>query len=608
MFRTLKDDIMEYFSSRSIIALCLIFLACLVLVCRLLYLQLIKYEELYALSENNRIRIMRVRADRGFIKDRNGILLVKNAPAYEVEIIKEDTPSVDTVLGKVTSLINIDTNSVKVRVNRAAPYEPVRVARGLSFEDLSFILEHSEEYPGLQIITAPMRSYHDSRILSHTIGYIGEVNEREAKLDGYKPGYLIGKAGLEKQFEETLKGKDGTMRVEVDHVGRIIEKLSEEASTPGKNLILSIDYRLQEFLSQQMAGRQGAAVVLDGRDGSLLALYSAPYYNLDSFNPYIRDEDWQKLIKDPAKPLINRTVEGAYPPGSVYKILVAIAGLSEGLITKDTKFHCPGSYRVSPRSSIVHNCWKKSGHGDLNLTEALTQSCDVYFYNLGVLLGIDKLHEYSTKLGLGHLTGVALPNEKSGVFPSKEWKLINRKEPWYPGETVNIAIGQGYTTTTPLQIATMVSSVFNGGTVYKPKIALAFEDAVSGELENINPEIVLKMNIPESARQIVMDGIVKAVEERGGTAWRARVHGIKVGGKTGTAQVVSMRWVENLSENEIPEHHRDHSWFAGIYPADNPRYTIVVMLEHGGSGGRSSAPVAGSLIKYMLELGYVEGN
>jgi penicillin-binding protein 2 len=607
-FRTLKDDVMEYFTGRGFLAMVLVFLACLLLAGRLIYLQLFKYDELTDLSEKNRIRVMRVRADRGFIKDRNMLLLVKNAPAYELELIKEDTPNSEETLKQVANVIPMDIEAVHTRVRNSAPYEAVRIARGLKFEDISHILEFSDNYPGVQIVTAPMRSYHDSYILSHMMGYIAEVSEDEAKLEGYKSGFVIGKSGLEKQYETDLRGRDGSMRVEVDHVGRIMKTLSEDPPVPGKNLVLSIDFRIQEYLAQLMDGRQGAAVVLDGNDGSLLALYSAPNYDLDMFNPFLSEEYWNTLRNDPRKPLLNRTVEGAYPPGSTYKILVAAAGLMEGLIDVNTKYYCGGSYKFTPRSNIVHNCWKKGGHGEISLLNALSESCDVYFYNLGVALGIDKLHEYSTTLGLGHMTGVALPNEKTGVFPSKGWKLQYRKEPWYPGETVNISIGQGYTTTTPLQLAVMVSSVFGGGRVYEPRIALALEDQLSGELTPLEPRSTQEIEIPEDVRKLVMKGLVMGVERRGGTAWRARVPGVSIGGKTGTAQVVSLKWVENMEEAEIPEHFRDHSWFTGIYPADNPRYTVVIMLEHGGSGGKSSAPVGGALIKHMVELGYAGNN
>jgi penicillin-binding protein 2 len=366
---------------------------------------------------------------------------------------------------------------------------------------------------------------------------------------------------------------------------------------------LTIDYGIQNYASELMDGRAGAIVVLDNTDNSVLAMYSAPTYDAAFFAPFITTENWVKLSTDPKKPLLNRTVEGAYPPGSVFKILVALAGLEEGIVTTDTEFFCSGAYRF-PNSNIVHQCWNHSGHGRISLKQALSLSCDVYFYNLGVAIGVDKLHEYATKYGLGHLSGIDLPNEKTGVFPSREWKLKTLKEPWYSGETVNISIGQGYVTTTPLQVAIMYSSIFNGGIVYTPRIVEAYEDPETGERQVLPPVVQAKHPVDPYAAKMVMDGIVMGVYAPGGTAWRGRVKGIEYGGKTGTAQVVSLRRTENMARDKIPEEWRDHSWYAGIYPAENPRYVVVVMVEHGGSGGASSAPVAGKIIERMLELGY----
>lgn len=604
-FQPLKDHIMKYFNNRTRLGAVVILILCLILAGRLIYLQLFMYEELAALSENNRIRIMRVRADRGFIKERGGILLVKNTPGYELELIKEDVDNVSAMLDNISEVIRIDKEKVMRRVQRAYLYEPAKVTRGLNFAEISYFMEHSEDYKGIQFIADPMRSYYDGRIMSHLLGYMGEINEQEiTRLQEYQQGDSIGRSGLERQFENILRGKDGSRRVVVDSVGRVQETLSEIPPVPGKNIVLTLDYNLQKHIDTLMEGRQGSVVVLNINDHSVLAMYSAPNYDLEMFNPFITDANWTKLVTDERKPLLNKPIEGAYPPGSIYKILVAVAGLMEGVITPETTFYCSGSYKATARTNIVHNCWLRGGHGEMNLRKALAESCDVYFYNLGTILGIDKLNEYSRKLGLGYITRIALPNEKSGIFPSKEWKIEARGEPWYPGETVNISIGQGYITTTPLQIAVMVGSIFNGGNVYVPRIVDAIEDPITGEKEVLPPQLASSLPIPEDVRKLVMDGIVAAVEERRGTSWRARVKDVRLGGKTGTAQVISLKHTENLSEDEIPERWRDHSWFSGIYPADKPRYSIVVMLEHGGSGGKSSAPVAGEIIRWMVAAGY----
>jgi penicillin-binding protein 2 len=597
---------MLYFKQRGKYASLAILIVCLILGARLLHLQLFQYEELYRLSENNRIREVRVRADRGFIKDHNGVLLVKNMPGYEMEVIKEDAKSVKTLIDNLSTVVDIDKNATMKRIRRSYIYEPVRIARGLSFEEISFFMERSSDYAGLQFTADPMRSYINDRIFSHVVGYLGEVNDEEVEaLKTYTAGDSIGKSGIEKQYESALRGKDGSRLVEVDNVGRVIDVLSETPAVPGQNVILTLDYRLQLYIDNILQGRQGSVVVLDGKDNSVLALYSAPTYDLSMFNPAISDENWKTLINDPRKPLVNRPIEGAYPPGSVFKILGAVAGLAENTVTTDTTFFCGGSFKVNPQSSIVHNCWAREGHGKMNLLDGISHSCDVYFYNMGTQLGIDKFHEYATAFSLGRLTGIDLPNERTGLFPSREWKLKYKKEAWYPGETVNISIGQGYVTSTPLQVAVMVSSIFNGGKIYTPRIVEATEDPVTGERTTFEPVLEREFPITQEIRDFVMSALVKAVDDMRGTAWRARVAGMKLGGKTGTAQVVSMKRIEDMEEEEIPEQWRDHSWFTGVFPAENPRYTVVVMLEHGGSGGKSGAPVGGAVMNKMLELGYV---
>jgi penicillin-binding protein 2 len=602
-FQPLKENVMNYFDSRVRFAVVIVILLCAAIVFRLMNLQIFRYNELAALSENNSVRIMRIRADRGFIKDRSGKNLVINSPGYEIEIIKEDTKNIDKLLDNLSEIVLLDKKKVMGRLKRSYFYEPVKVTRGLNFEELSYFMEHSEDYPGVQFIADPMRSYDNSTIFSHILGYVAEVNEQEVA-EGYQPGDIVGRSGLERQFEKELSGISGSRRVIVDSFGRVMETLNETPPTPGKNIILTIDYNLQSYIDTIMNGRVGSIVVLDNTDNSILALYSSPTFDLNNFNPFITDENWQKLANDPQKPLLNRSIEGTYPPGSVFKIMVAVAGLMEGVITPETSFYCNGSFKATARTNIVHNCWRRYGHGEMKLRRAISESCDVYFYNVGYLLGIDKLSEYAKKFGLGMQTQIDLPNEKTGVFPSREWKMQTLKEQWYPGETVNISIGQGYTTTTPLQVATMTASIFNGGKVYAPRLVSAIEDPVTGARAEVASKLISQVDIPKEVRDIVMAGLVDAVEDKHGTSWRARVADIKLGGKTGTAQVISLKRTENMKDEDIPLHWRDHSWFAGIYPSDNPRYSVVVLIEHGGSGGRSSAPLAGTVIDKMISLGY----
>lgn len=607
LFRTLKDDVLYYFKSRTFFATLIIFTFGLGLLVRLFYLQVVQYEDYAKLSDSNRIRINRIPAERGFILDRNGNILVKNVPAYELRIIKEDTQDVDGLLKSINAVIPFDIVKAKNNIKKSYLYEPTVILRGLDFSLVAYFLEHSADYDGLQIDLQSVRDYTDGVALSHILGYMGEVSENELKsLDKYLGGEVIGKGGVENFYENALRGVNGARQVEVNNVGRVLEILNEKDPEPGKNIYLTIDYNLQKYLSDTFGSEKMAITVMDIKDNSILAMFSAPSYDLNMFTPFILDGEWNTLIRNPNKPLMNRNIEGRYPPGSVYKVVMALAGLKEGLITTESTFKCAGSYRLNAR--FVYNCWKRAGHGDMNLRRALAESCDVYFYNLGRLLEIDKIQEYSNFFSFGHKTGIDLPNEMAGFFPSKEWKTLKKNEPWFPGETIITSIGQGYMNVTPLQVGVMMSGIFNGGKIYKPHVAYKVVSNADGKVEEIKPELLREMSISPEIDKAIMDGLVDAVYTRKGTSQRAQIAEFKIGGKTGTAQVVSLRRTENMRDEDIPESWRDHSWFTGVFPVEEPRYVIVVMKEHGGGGGASAAPIGGKVIKKMMELGYVKAD
>lgn len=607
LFRTLKDDVQLFFKNKIFFALLVLAFFALVLFVRLFYLQVIKYEDFAQLSDSNRIRINRIAAERGFILDRNGKILVKNVPAYELRIVKEDVADLDALLKKINEIVPFNIEKAKRNIKQSYLYQPTVILRGLDFSRVAYFLEHSSDYNGLEIDLQSVRDYTDGTALSHVLGYMGEISEEELKnSDYYQGGDVIGKSGVENFYEETLRGVNGARKVEVNNVGRVLEILNEKDPEPGKDIFLTIDYDLQKYLADTFSGASAAITVLDIKDNSVLAMYSAPSYDLNMFTPFIRDEEWSELIRNPQKPLMNRNIEGRYPPGSVYKVLVALAGLKEGLITPETTVKCTGSYRLNAHYS--YNCWKRGGHGEMNLRKALAESCDVYFYDLGRRLEIDKIQEYSNFFSFGNITGIDLPNEKAGFFPSKEWKSLSKKEAWFPGETIITSIGQGYMNVTPLQIGVMMSGIFNGGKIYKPRVTNKIKSNMDGTTDDIKPELLREMQIPEEMSKIIMDGLVDAVYGKKGTSRRARIAEFKIGGKTGTAQVVSLRRTENMRDKDIPEHWRDHSWFTGIFPAEDPKYVIVVMREHGGGGGTSAAPIGGDVIKKMMELGYVKAD
>jgi len=601
LFRFLEDNILLKYKRRSFFLIIIAALFFSLLVFRLYYLQIYSYEKYKKLSEDNRIRILRVKAQRGFIKDRKGRILVRNAPSYNLSIIREDAKDLDKLLEKISRVIDIDVSAVREKVVKSYFYNPVVIYRGLDFSEVSYFYEHLQDYPGIRIDMDTVRSYTDGFAYSHIVGYMGEINDRELnRYENYMAGDLIGKTGIEKVYEKQLKGKNGAKQVEVNSLGQVVKTINTKLPTPGKNVVLSIDLKLQQFVMDLLKGKKGSIVVLDILNNNVLVMFSSPSYDLNRFVPYIRSDYWKFLNNSPSKPMINRAIEGLYPPGSVFKLLMATAAIEEGKVEKDDTFRCDGIFRYG---SYEYSCWKSYGHGDVDLKRSIVESCDIYYYNVGLKLGIDLINEYAKNFYLGRKTGIDLPNEKQGLFPDRNWKKQAYSQPWYPGETIITSIGQGYINVTPLQMAVMLSGIFNGGNIYKPSVVKGI-----GSGDNFQPkkvELIGKVPIHESTRKILLEATFEAVYGERGTAYRARVNDIHIGGKTGTAQVVSLKKYEKYEDDKVPERFQDHAWFGGVFPVENPRYVIVSMIEHGGSGGRSAASAAGAVINKMVKMGYV---
>jgi len=603
LLKTLKDDVLEYFKKRTIIFYTILILFLLLLCGRMAYMQVIGFEKYKRLSENNRIRLMRIKADRGFIKDNKGRMIVKNTPSYELNVVKEDVNNIDALLDRVNKIVPIDKAFAKRQIKRSYLYEPAVIQRGLTFEQVAQVLENSADFNGVEIGLESVRSYKDSKAFSHVLGYLSEVNDRDLqKSDLYLGGDMIGKTGIEKVYEDVLRGEDGARQVEVDSYGRILEVLSEKQSVPGQNIALTLDYDLQTFTHKLMKNKTGAVVVMDIDNFDVLTLYSAPSYDLMSFTPFARSTDRADIMKNVNKPLLNRTIEGSYPPGSVFKVLMAITALMEGKITPETTFNCPGELQYG---NFTYRCWKKGGHGKLDLVHAIEQSCDVYFYNVGLATGIDPITKYANLFSLGIKTEIDLPNEKFGFFPSREWKKKSKNEPWYPGETIITSIGQGYISTTPMQIAVMLSGIFNGGKVYAPNLVKYIEDADTGVKVMQEPKLLREIPLNKDDVAVVLEGMREVVQGDHATGYRAKVEGVTIGGKTGTAQVVSLKHTEEMEDEDIPEALRDHSWFGSVFPVSHPKYVAVAMIEHGGAGSKGAAPIIGAVINKMADLGYV---
>jgi penicillin-binding protein 2 len=601
LFRKIDNKLNIMFKKRGKVFFFLISLSFSLIFLKLIFYQVIDHSTYKKLADNNRIRSVTVKAERGFILDRNNNILVKNKASYNIYLVREDIEDIDRLLSNIQKKVDIDIDLIKKRLKNAYFYQPILAYRGLTFGELSFFLENIEDFSGMKIELEPVRDYLDPLSMSHLIGYLGEVTERDLKNNkDYQGGDLIGKTGVEYFYENILRGKDGKKYVEVDSLGQTLNVINYQKPTPGKTIKLTIDYKLQEFARKVFGDKKGSIIVEDIYTGEILLLYSSPVYDLNYFIPFITSKNWKKLTSDKNKPLINRAIENFYPPGSIFKILMAFIGLSENIINNDTTFNCSGSYAYG---NFKYNCWKKTGHGKVDLKKAISESCDVYFYNLGMILGIDKISQYAKKVRLGGYTEIDLPNEKRGVFPNREWKKNAFNQVWFPGETVIASIGQGYIVTTPIQMVNMYASLFNGGGVLKPRV---LKSVISSNTEDyINTETFEKIDFPDWVRRSVMEGMKEAVYGLHGTSYRAKVSSITIAGKTGTAQVVSLKRTEQYEdENKIPEKYRDHSWFASIFPANNPKYALIAFVEHGGSGSQSAAALAGAIINKMVDLNY----
>lgn len=575
----------------------------IILLSRLWYLQILNGDDYRQKSENNRVRVRPILAARGMILDRFGKVMVDNRPAFDVFLLREDAGNLKEAIKNVSGVIKTRPEDIETSLRRESPIRPVRIKRDIDRETLATLLTNRLDLPGITVSIEPKRSYPYGNLGSHLFGHIGEVTEKQLSVGSYtdyRMGSLIGKSGLELKYETYLKGVDGGKYVEIDASGRELSILKEVDSYPGNNLVTTIDLELQKAAEEAFKDKAGAVVAMDPRNGEVLAMISSPAFNPDMFSGPLDSEEWNLLINNPLKPLQNRAIQGQYPPGSTYKTIVAAAALEEGVITKDTAFQCNGSYRFGHRN---YRCWKSDGHGSVSLHRAIVESCDTYFYQVGLKLGIDKIAEYSRKFGLGQPTGIELSDEKSGVVPDRAWKQKRFGTPWFEGETLSCAIGQGFNLVTPIQLLTAYAALTNGGDVYRPHLAKAIVGPDGKVLRTLLPEARKKLILSPETVELLKAGLQGVVNEPGGTARSARLDDIKVGGKTGTTQVVAMRADQRVRGEDLTYWFRDHAWFASFAPVEDPRIALVVFIEHSGySGGHAAAPVAGKILKSFFDL------
>ncbi|HEX9868556.1 MAG TPA: penicillin-binding protein 2 [Candidatus Tectomicrobia bacterium] len=598
MHQRSSSNLSERTHRRLLVLMAGFVLAFLVLLLRLWYLQVIEGDRFATISESNRLRIVPQRDIRGQIVDRHGQVLADNRRSFTLSLLPEETSSLDLLIPRLREFLPIRWEDVEPKLKAAAAYRTIQLLKDLTREQVAYVAEHRWDLPGASLDVEHVRDYKYGELAAHILGYIGEINEeqlREARSAGYRMGDYIGQAGFEKLYEQALRGRKGAREVEVDALGRELRPVQERAPAPGLNLVLTLDLGLQQVVEEEMAGQAGAIVVMDPRNGEILAMASKPAYDPNEFVPGISVSNWMRLLKDPKKPLQNRAIQAQYAPGSTYKIIMAIAGLEEGVITPKTTVYCNGQF---PFGNRVFKDWKPGGHGPVNVHSAMVQSCDVFFYTLGQRLGIDTIARYAKGFGLGAPTGFDPAHEKPGLVPSTAWKRAARGEPWYPGETISAAIGQGYNLLTPLQLLNVMSAVANGGTRYKPQIVKRLQTPDGKVVQEFGPQRLGEIPARPETLRLVQQALWGVVNEGRGTGWRARLGAIGVAGKTGTVQVIG----NSPKGDKLPERFRDHGWFVAYAPFENPQLAVVIFAENGGRGGSTYAPIARKIFEYYFKL------
>ena len=599
-----KNPDREWIKQRLIGASVCVMFVFAILFLRLVYLQIIKGEEFRLQSEKNAVRLKSIKSSRGLIFDRNGKLLVDNRPSFNLKIVLEDAGDVKKIVRKVAGLIQVPFRELMENIAQAgkgAFYKPVTLKSDISRNQLAIVEAHKFDLPGIHIDIEPTRHYIYKKTAAHLLGYLGQINSQELKSGKYpnvKAGDAIGRYGIEKSFEKYLQGKRGGRQIEVDANGRTIKVLKTVEPVAGLDLNLTLDLDLQQTAEELLKTKDGAVVDIDPNNGDVLVMASSPSFDQNDFIGGISNKKWKVLISDPGKPMTNKAIQAEYPPASTYKIITAFAALEEKHIDMNTTAYCPGFLKYGNR---VYRCWNKHGHGEMRVIDALEQSCDVFFYQAGDKVGVDALAQYAMGCGLGKRTGIMLENEKKGLIPTSAWKKRRYNESWQGGETLSVAIGQGYDLVTPLQMAVFIAAVGNGGTLYRPRIVKTIEDSHGNVVKKIDPEIKGGLPASKETLAIVKKGLLKVVQGDRGTARRIRLKHIQIAGKTGTAQVFSIKKGEKTGSEKLEYSLLDHAWFICYAPAKNPVIAIAVIIEHGEHGSSTAAPIAAALIEQYIK-------
>ncbi len=566
---------------RAILYVCI---GCLVLLLRLWYLQILEGDHYFTLSTNNRLRVRVVEAPRGFILDRYGEVMVENRPTFDLYATPEDVKNPKEVGATLAAILNVPAADIEARLTETrARAQPFLLRKDLDEAMMVAVEERRLDLPGINLRIRPVRAYPIAGMAANLLGYVSEINQAQLQREEYsdfRPGESLGQSGVERRFDAFIRGVDGGEQVEVDARGRALRVVSRNDPRSGSNVYLTIDRRIQEAAEAAMAGKKGAVIAMNPTTGEILAMVSRPSFDPNLFAQRISGEDWQRIATDSTHPLQNRAFQAQYPPGSIFKLVVAIAGLESGALTPETRFSDPGYFMLGNHK---FDDWKKGGHGILDLRGAIVNSCNVYFYQAGLRTGIDEIVRVSRLFGLGEPPGLGLGDEAKGSLPNPNAKGRGQG-PWTAGNTVVSSIGQGLVVTSPMQLLVMVSAIANGGTVYRPWVVKKIVSLSGDVLEEYEPEAIRRVDVRPETLAFIRQAMLGVVEE--GTGARSKVPGVPIGGKTGTAQVV-----KKGDEKKNPDV-KDHAWFVSFAPVNDPKIAVVVLVENGGFGGLVAAPVA----------------
>ncbi len=568
---------------------------------RMFQLSVLQNDQFAMLAEDNRINLQLVAPRRGRLYDRVGVELANTAQNFRVLLVPEQTKDPRAVLEQLATIVpNLSPQRIQrvLRdIRRGKKFNPVLVVEGLSWEEFAKVNINTPDLTGVVPDVGELRSYPYGAWLSHVLGYVAGVTDKDIEKQPELlslPGFRMGRSGVEKAADDALRGTPGASNVEVNAHGRVIRELSRREGTPGQDVVLSLDMEVQKIAQEKLVGQSGSVVVMDVETGEIISIVSAPGFDPNAFTGTVSPTIWKQLNEDELKPLLNKAITGIYPPGSTYKPIVALAALASGAMTPNMRVHCSGARALG---SHVFHCWKRGGHGSVDMHQAIKQSCDSYFYECARRTGIEAIAAMSRKFGLGQVYGLEIPGEKSGLMPDPEWKLRARKDTWRDGDTFNVGIGQGAVLTTPLQLCVMTARLANGGKAVMPHVIRSF-----GGVERVLPP-------PEDmgldpAHVAIVHGGMDAVTNQGGTGARSRIdiEGFDMAGKTGTAQVRRLTAdLRGRSADSIPWKFRDHALFIAFAPVDKPRYAISVVVEHGGGGSKTAAPIAKDVMTLVAQ-------